>query len=96
MAEMIDSMPTEYKGEEMVFQSINELPNDIVCYNHREVMGKEFDFCLLINPDYFSRHLFRRRNILLKKCKSGFRNAVQPKSIIICLIQKRITNHIHQ
>ena len=48
MAEMIDSMPTEYKGEEMVFQSINELPNDIVCYNHREVMGKEFDFCLLI------------------------------------------------
>lgn len=50
MALMIDNKPTEYKGEALVWEKLSSLlPNDVVVYNHREVVGdREFDFALLI------------------------------------------------
>ena len=50
MALMIDFKPTEYKGEETVWESLaRNLPNDIIVYNHREIASdREFDFALLI------------------------------------------------
>lgn len=50
MALMVDIKPTEYKGEEMVWESLaRNLPDDIIVYNHREVASdREFDFALLI------------------------------------------------
>jgi len=49
MATMKDNQPDIYEGEKRVWQCINDnLPDDIVCYYNREVKGKEFDFCLLI------------------------------------------------
>ena len=49
MAIMIDQKP-EYKGEELVWESLSKnLPNDVVVYTHREVVnGDECDFALLI------------------------------------------------
>ena len=49
MARMIDKINNEYKGESLVFECIEKnLPDDIICYYNREVNGRQFDFCLLI------------------------------------------------
>lgn len=50
MALMMDNKPTEYKGEALVWEKLSSLlPNDVVVYNHREVIDdREFDFALLI------------------------------------------------
>lgn len=50
MALMMDNKPTEYKGEALVWEKLSSLlPNDVVIYNHREVVDdREFDFALLI------------------------------------------------
>lgn len=50
MALMMDNKPTEYKGEALVWEKLSSLlPNDVVVYNHREVVDdREFDFALLI------------------------------------------------
>lgn len=49
MGIMIDNRPTTYPGEQKVWDVFNQLlPEDIVVYNGREVLGKEYDFCLLI------------------------------------------------
>lgn len=47
---MMDNKPTEYKGEALVWEKLSSLlPNDVVVYNHREVVDdREFDFALLI------------------------------------------------
>ncbi len=49
MAIMIDNKPS-YSGERLVWESLSKnLPNDVVVYNHREVLdGDECDFALLI------------------------------------------------
>lgn len=48
MAKMIDSKPS-YKGEGNVWEKLNEyLPEDIVIYNQREINGREYDFCLMV------------------------------------------------
>lgn len=48
MALMIDNKP-EYQGEALVWTSLKEnLPDNIIVYHNREIKGKEFDFCLLI------------------------------------------------
>lgn len=50
MALMMDNKSTEYKGEALVWEKLSSLlPNDVVVYNHREVVDdREFDFTLLI------------------------------------------------
>lgn len=50
MALMMDNKPTEYIGEALVWEKLSSLlPNDVVVYNHREVVDdREFDFALLI------------------------------------------------
>lgn len=49
MALMIDQRPNKYQGEGIVWDSFSQnLPDEIIGYNHREVNGREFDFCLLI------------------------------------------------
>ncbi|MEZ3430515.1 MAG: UvrD-helicase domain-containing protein [Lachnospiraceae bacterium] len=50
MALMMDNKPTEYKSEAFVWEKLSSLlPNDVVVYNHREVVDdREFDFVLLI------------------------------------------------
>ena len=70
MALMMDNKPTEYKGEALVWEKLYSLlPNDVVVYNHREVVDdREFDFALLIkNVDsrripnlWFSRETGKR------------------------------------
>lgn len=48
MAQMIDLKPS-YKGEANVWESLEAyLPNDVVVYNQREINGREYDFCLMI------------------------------------------------
>ncbi len=48
MAKMIDKKPT-YNGETKVWEQLNAyLPNDVVVYNQREINGKEYDFCLMV------------------------------------------------
>lgn len=48
MAKMIDIRPT-YKGEGKVWDKLKDyLPSDVVIYNQREINGREFDFCVLI------------------------------------------------
>lgn len=50
MALMMDNKPNEYKGEAIVWDKLSSfLPNDVVVYNHREIVDdREFDFALLI------------------------------------------------
>ncbi len=49
MAIMKDIKNTKYAGESFVYECIKEnLPDDVICYYNREVEGKQFDFCLLI------------------------------------------------
>ena len=48
MANMIDQKPS-FHGEAKVWEKINEyLPNDVIAYNNREINGREFDYCLLL------------------------------------------------
>ena len=48
MAKMIDLKP-EYHGEAKLWSSLEAyLPENIIVYNNREVNGREYDFCLLI------------------------------------------------
>lgn len=43
MALMMDNKPTEYKGEALVWEKLSSLlPNDVVVYNHREVVDDNF------------------------------------------------------
>ena len=50
MALMMDNKPTEYRGEAFVWDKLSSfLTNDVVVYNHREVVDdREFDFALMI------------------------------------------------
>ncbi len=49
MAVMKDHKPTKYTGEQRTWEMFEKnLPQEIICYNHREINGREFDFCLLI------------------------------------------------
>lgn len=49
MAKMIDEKSEKYMGESKVWQSLAEnLSDDIIIYNNREVNGREYDFCLLM------------------------------------------------
>lgn len=50
MALMMDKKPTEYHGEALVWEKLSSLlPNDIVVYNHREIVDdRQFDFALII------------------------------------------------
>jgi len=48
MAVMIDKKP-EYEGEAKVWECFsNNLPNEVIIYNNREINGREFDFCILM------------------------------------------------
>lgn len=48
MAIMIDKK-TEYKGEGKAWECFaNNLPNEAIVYNNREINGREFDFCILM------------------------------------------------
>ncbi len=48
MAVMIDKKP-EHKGEAKVWECFsNNLPNEVIVYNNREINGREFDFCVLM------------------------------------------------
>ena len=48
MAKMIDQKP-DYKGEAKVWDALEAyLPDNVVVYNNREINGREFDYCLLI------------------------------------------------
>ena len=48
MAKMIDARPS-FRGEARVWEGLERLlPDSVVVYNNREVNGREFDFCLLI------------------------------------------------
>lgn len=48
MAMMIDKKP-EYKGEGKLWDSLaDNLPEEAIVYNGREVNGREFDFCVLM------------------------------------------------
>ncbi len=48
MAKMIDHKPS-FRGEAKVWEALKEyLPENIVVYNNREINGREFDYCLMI------------------------------------------------
>lgn len=48
MAKMIDQKPS-FHGEAKVWEALRAyLPENIVVYNNREINGREFDYCLLI------------------------------------------------
>lgn len=49
MAIIKDVKNTKYAGESLVYDCIKDnLPDDVICYYNREVEGKQFDYCLLI------------------------------------------------
>lgn len=49
MAMMMDIKDETYKGEQKVYECIeSNLPDEIVCYYNREISGKQFDFCLMM------------------------------------------------
>lgn len=49
MAKMMDIKDEKYEGEKRVYECIeNNLPDEIFCYYNREIAGKEFDFCLIM------------------------------------------------
>lgn len=48
MARMIDARP-DYQGEAKVWDSVKALlPEGVIAYNNREINGREYDLCLLI------------------------------------------------
>lgn len=78
MATMKDNQPDIYEGEKRVWQCINDnLPDDIVCYYNREVKGREFDFCLLIEDVGFMIIEVKGWN------KSHINKIVSPDEIIL-------------
>lgn len=49
MAKMMDIKDETYEGEKKVYECIeNNLPEEIICYYNREIAGKQFDFCLIM------------------------------------------------
>ena len=49
MAKMMDIKDETYKGEMKVYECIEKnLPDEIICYYNREIIGKQFDFCLIM------------------------------------------------
>lgn len=49
MAKMMDVKDETYAGEQKVYECIeSNLPDEVICYYNREINGKQFDFCLLI------------------------------------------------
>lgn len=49
MAKMMDLKDETYAGEQRVYECIeSNLPDEVVCYYNREINGKQFDFCLVI------------------------------------------------
>lgn len=49
MAKMMDIKDETYKGEQKVYECIEaNLPEDIICYYNREINGKQFDFCMMM------------------------------------------------
>ena len=49
MARMADVEPTRFVGENLVYRAFkHKLPDEVFVYNHREINGGEFDFCLLV------------------------------------------------
>ena len=49
MAKMINDKPNEYVGEQHTWEQLEKiLPDDVIVYNHKEVNGREFDFCVLV------------------------------------------------
>lgn len=45
----MDKCPEKLEGEKRVWQCIKDyLPDDVICYHNREIFGREFDFCLVI------------------------------------------------
>lgn len=49
MARMADVEPTRFVGENLVYRALkHKLPDEVFVYNHREINGGEFDFCLLV------------------------------------------------
>lgn len=49
MAKMMDIKDETYFGEQKVYECIeSNLPDEVICYYNREINGKQFDFCLLI------------------------------------------------
>ena len=49
MAKMMDIKDKTYAGEQRVYECIeSNLPDEVICYYNREINGKQFDFCLLI------------------------------------------------
>ena len=49
MAKMMDLINETYEGEKKVYECIKDnLPDEIICYHNREITGKQFDFCLII------------------------------------------------
>ena len=49
MAMMMDIKDETYKGEQKVYECIeSNLPDEIVCYYNREINGKQFDYCLMM------------------------------------------------
>ena len=48
MARMIDQKPT-FRGEARLWETLKAyLPDNVVVYNNREINGREFDSCVLI------------------------------------------------
>lgn len=49
MAKMMDVKDETYAGEKKVYECIEtNLPDEVVCYYNREINGKQFDFCVII------------------------------------------------
>lgn len=49
MAKMMDVKDDIYEGEKKVYECIeSNLPDEIICYYNREITGKQFDYCLLM------------------------------------------------
>lgn len=49
MAKMMDIKDVTYEGEKRVYECIeSNLPEEILCYYNREISGKQFDFCLIM------------------------------------------------
>ena len=49
MAKMMDIKDKTYAGEQRVYECIeSNLPDEVICYYNREINGRQFDFCLLI------------------------------------------------
>lgn len=49
MAKMMDIKDETYEGERRVYECIEtNLPDEIICYYNREITGKQFDFCLIM------------------------------------------------